>query len=177
MNQLLERFLALVNRVRRNHALEHAVVHLLSRKMRDVSIYARSTPRGLVVYGDLPTEEVAKTVAEALERLRKGETQLAIHPNCGTNLVTAGGMTGLAAVSALGLQRIKARKRNFWHLLASLPLVVVAATGALILAQPLGQAIQLYVTTEADIGDLQVTSIIRRNQGRLVFHSIRTTSG
>lgn len=177
MKQIWERILALVTRVRRNHALEHAMVHLLSRKARDVSIYARSTPRGLIVYGDLPTEEVAKTVAEALERLRKGETQLAIHPNCGTNLVTAGGMAGLAAVSALGLQRIKTRKRNFWHLLASLPLVILASTGALILAQPLGQTIQLHITTEADIGDLRVTSIIRRNQGRLVFHTIRTTSG
>ena len=175
MNQILERIVAIVNQVRRNHALEHAVVHILSRKARDTTIYARSGHRGLVVYGDLPTEEIAKAVAEALERLRNGEQQLAIHPNCGTNLVTAGGLAGLAAVSALGVQRIRPRKRNFWHVLTSLPLVVLASTGALILAQPLGQTLQLYVTTEADLGDLYITSIFRRNQGRLVFHTIRTS--
>jgi hypothetical protein len=113
-------------------------------------------------------------VTEALERLRNGEQQLAIHPNCGTNLVTAGGLAGLAAVAALAAQQIKGKKRNFWHFLGSLPLVILASTAALIVAQPLGQSLQLHLTTEGEVGDLHITSITRHNQGRLVFHTIRT---
>jgi len=174
MNKILEQILATINRIRRNHALEHAIVHILSRKRREVNIYARSGPRGLVVYGDLPTEEVANAVTEALERLRQGEYQLAVHHNCGTNLITAGSLAGLAAIAALGVQRIGKKKRNFWHLLGSLPLVVLASTASLLVAQPLGQTLQLYLTTESEMGDLHITSIIRRNQGRMVFHTIRT---
>ncbi len=176
MNGLLGKLLTLptVRHMRRNHALEHAVVHILSRKAQDITIYARSGLRGLVVFGDLPTEEVAGAVIEALKRLRDGEHQLAIHPNCGTNLVTAGAVSGLAAVSAMGVQQIGSKKRSVWRWLGSLPLVILASTGALIVAQPLGQALQLHLTTESDIGDLHITSITRRNQGRLVFHTIRT---
>ena len=176
MNGLLDKLLTLptIRRIRRNHALEHAVVHILSRKVQDITIYARSGFRGLVVFGDLPTEEVAGAVVEALKRLRDGEHQLAIHPNCGTNLVTGGALAGLAAVSALGVQQIGSKKRSFWRWLGSLPLVILASTAALVVAQPLGQTLQLYVTTESDIGGLHITSITRRNQGRLVFHTIRT---
>jgi hypothetical protein len=174
MNRLLERIIEVITRIRRNHALEHAVVHILSRKVQDTTFYARSSYRGLIVFGDFPTEDVANAVTEALKRLRNGEYQLAIHPNCGTNLVTAGGLSGLAGVAALGIQRALSKKRGFWHLLGMLPLVILASTAALLVAQPLGQTIQLYVTTEGAIGDLHTTSIIRRNQGRLVFHTIRT---
>ncbi len=176
MNGLLGKLLAFptVRRVRRNHALEHATVHLLSRKLKDTTIYARSGFRGLVVFGDVSTEEVAGAVIEALKRLRGGEYQLALHPNCGTNLVTGGALTGLAAVSALNVQQLGGKKKSFWRLLGSLPLVILASTAALLLAQPLGQMLQLYVTTDSDIGDLRITSITRRNQGRLVFHTVRT---
>jgi len=178
MGNLLDTILNLpgIKQTRRNHALEHAVVHLLSRKQRDTSIYARSSPNAIFVYGDLPTELVATAVNEARERLRQGEYQLAIHPNCGTNLVTAGGLSGLAAVAALGVQSMGKKKRGLWQLLSSLPLVVLAATAALLLAQPLGQSLQLNVTTDGDIGDLRITSITRRNQGRLVYHVIKTAN-
>ena len=163
-----------IRRIRRNHALEHATVHTLSRRQTEVNIFARSTLRGLVVYGDLPTEKVADAVTEALTRLRNGEHHLAVHHNCGTSLVTAGGLTGLAAVAALGIQRIGKKKRTLLHLLGSLPLVILASTAALVVAQPLGQTLQLHLTTEAEIGGLRIVSITRHSQHRLVFHTIRT---
>jgi hypothetical protein len=165
-----------IKQVRRNHALEHATVTILSQRNPEVTIYARSQPSGLLVFGDLPTAEVAKAVDDALTRLRGGEHQLAIHPNCGTNLVTAGGLSGLAAVLALRVQQIGQKRRTLRQLVGSLPLVVLAATGALLLAQPLGQTLQLYVTTDAEIGDLHVTDIRRREQGKLVFHIVNTGS-
>jgi hypothetical protein len=178
MITLLEEILnlPLIRRVRRNHALEHATVHILSQRHPDVTIYARSQPSGLVIFGDLSTEDVAKAVDEALTRLRAGEHQLAIHPNCGTNLVTAGGLSGLAAVLAMRVQQIGRKKRDLRQLVSSLPLVILAATGALLFAQPLGQTLQLYVTTEAEIGSLHVTEISRRSQGKLIFHVVNTAA-
>ena len=178
MTTFLEQLLNLpvISRVRRNHALEHATVHILSKRNPDKTIYARSQPSGLVVYGDLPTEEVAKAVNEALARLRRGEHELAIHPNCGTNLVTAGGLSGLAAMLTMGVQQIGHKKRDLRQWLSSLPLVILAATVALLVAQPLGQTLQLHVTTEAEVGNLHMTGISRRSQGRLVFHVVNTAT-
>jgi hypothetical protein len=178
MSTFLEQILnlPLISRVRRNHALEHATVHILSQRHPEKTIYARSQPSGLVVYGDLPTEEVARAVDEALMRLRRGEHQLAIHPNCGTNLVTAGGLSGLAAVLTMRVQQVGRKKRDLRQWVSSLPLVILAATVALLFAQPLGQTLQLYVTTEAEVGNLHMTGISRRSQGRLVFHVVNTAT-
>ena len=178
MNGWMQRILnsKTIGHIRRNHALEHATVHILSRKAREVNIYARSDLRGLLVYGDLPTHEVADAVNEALRRLRDGEMQLAVHPNCGTNLVTAGGLAGLAAVAALGLQGIGRKRTSWWKLLSSLPLAILASTFSLILAQPLGQALQIHVTTESHVGDLRVVNVTRYNQGKLVVHRIKTAA-
>lgn len=176
MNGIIGKILniSFIRRVRRNHALEHATVHILSRRQMEVNIYARSTLRGLVVYGDVPTEVVADAVTQALTRLRNGELHLAVHHNCGTSLVTAGGLTGLAAVAAYRIQRIGKKKRTLLHLLGSLPLVVLASTAALVVAQPLGQTLQLHLTTEGEIGGLRIVSITRHSQHRLVFHTVRT---
>lgn len=168
--------LPLIRKIRRNHALEHATMHILGQRHPELTIYARSQPSGLVVFGDLPTEDIAKAVDEALRRLRGGEEQLAIHPNCGTNLVTAGGLSGLAAVAAMWVQQIGRKKRDWRQSVSSLPLVILAATAAVLVAQPLGQTLQLYVTTDAEIGNLHVTGIKRRNQGKLVFHVVNTAT-
>lgn len=175
MNQLFDQFFSTIRRVRRNHALEHAAIHVLTRKNKNTAIYARSTPLGVVVYGNLATETVADAVSEALSRLKKGEHQLAVHPNCGTSLVTAGGLSALAALAALEMQHRTNKKWNFWQMLNALPLAVLASTAALIVAQPLGQALQLNLTTDSNVGSLHITSITRHNQGRLVFHVIKTT--
>lgn len=176
MSNWLQRLLEspVISRTRRNHALEHAIIHLVGRSHPGLAVFARSTPRGLVVYGDLPTEELVKVVTEALERLRKGQRQLAVHPNCGTSLVTAGTLSGLAALATMGLQRVGSRKRGILPFLGALPLAILASTVALIFSQPLGQRLQSELTVDPDIGSLHIVSIIRRNQGKLVFHTIRT---
>src|SRR5690606_39313938 len=81
---------SIVRRVRRNHGLEHATIHLLSRKLKNLNMAGRSTASGFYLYGNVSTAEIEQTVAEALNRMRAGEHGLAIHPNCGTGLVTAG---------------------------------------------------------------------------------------
>jgi hypothetical protein len=160
-----------VRRVRRNHGLEHATIHMLSSKMSRLSVVGRSDGGGFSLYGDIPTDMVGSAVDEALDRMRKGEHSLAIHPNCGTNLVTAAGLTAAAALAALvGSEREHRGK------LSRLPLVMLGVMGALVLAQPLGMRIQQNVTTLGDPSDLDVLSISQRKRGKMTIHRVETRS-
>ena len=87
-------------RVRRNHGLEHATIHLLNRQNYQLS--GRSSDSGFILLGDVPTDKVESAVQEAITRMKAGEHKLAIHPNCGTNLVT----TGFLA-TAVGFSRFR----------------------------------------------------------------------
>jgi len=153
-------------RLRRNHALEHATIHLLTERGQAIRVVGRATFNGFYLYGDLETEQVRAAAQEALERLRRGERGLAVHPNCGTNLVTAGTMAGLAAVLAVGH-----RPRDRWE---RLPNALLAATAALVLARPLGTLLQARVTTMADPGSMVIRGVHRERRGNLVIHFVET---
>ncbi|NLE51427.1 MAG: hypothetical protein GX613_08485 [Chloroflexi bacterium] len=167
-----------VRRVRRNHGLEHATIHLLSRKLKNLNMAGRSTANGFYLYGNVNTAEIEQTAHEALRRMRAGEHGLAIHPNCGTGLVTAGVMTSLAALAGTA-----GMKRGVLDRLARLPSVILLSTLALIASQPLGLSLQHYFTTLGDPGDLQIVSV-RRHEftipiagQRMTVHFVKTQAG
>src|ERR1044071_7915365 len=81
---------------RRNHALKHATLHMLSRT-RNINMGGHSNPTGFFIFGDLRTEEIRSELQEAYSRLRAGERELAIHPGCGTNLVATAFLPGTLA--------------------------------------------------------------------------------
>ncbi len=140
---------------RRNHALEHATIHLLSEKFPGRRMGGHSNPTGFFLIGDLPTENVREAVTEALARLQNGEKQLAIHPGCGTNYIVSGAMVGAAAF--VGMSGTKSNRER----LEKLPLVILLSSLALILSQPLGPALQERVTTEPDPGDMALVDVYR----------------
>src|SRR6266496_2866299 len=74
---------------RRNHALEHATLHVLARKYDDKNLAGHSNPTGFFLFGDLATDDIRAAINEASARLRAGERELAIHPGCGTNMATS----------------------------------------------------------------------------------------
>lgn len=90
-----------ISRIRRNHALEHATIHLLAARFPQRPIVGRSDTGGFTLFADLPTEAIEEAAAEALARLRDGDRRMALHPNCGTNLLTTGVLTGSAAFLGL----------------------------------------------------------------------------
>lgn len=155
-----------IDRVRRNHALEHATIHVLSEKQHSLKVVGRSSFNGYYLYGDLETEAVAEAAQEALERLQAGERELAVHPQCGTNLVASSSLAGLATFAVLG----SSKKRR----LELLPTALIASMGALLLAQPLGPLLQARVTTLAELDDLSIKDIRRDERGNLVTHFIKT---
>lgn len=173
-NLLLQSFLERypISSIRRNHGLEHATIHLLSQRFPDRTFIGRSDMDGFTLYGIIETDQLAEFTDRALNRLRAGERSLAIHPNCGTNLVTS----ALLASSAT-LMAFRGSDRGGWRLrLERFPLAVASAILALLIAQPLGKLAQQKLTTDGDPGKLRVISVKRIEGTGMTLHRVRTRS-
>lgn len=154
------------NRMRRNHALEHAAISLVTERHPDVFLQGRSNSRGFYIFGQIGTDELRSAIDEALRRLERGESGLAIHPRCGTNLAVAGILSGVSAALASGL---KPRQNRFSY-------AILASIASLLVAPAIGTEAQRYVTTLADPSDLRVESIERRRFFGRPSHWVRTRS-
>ena len=96
-------------RIRQNHALEHATITILSGMVPDLRVSARSSSNGFIVFGDVDLGMLRRALDEALRRLQAGETELAIHPNCGTNLAVGVSLVTLGTI--LGMVSGQTRTR------------------------------------------------------------------
>ena len=150
--------LPLILETRRNHALEHATLHILARTHK-TNMAGHSNPTGFFLLGDFSTQDVWAAATEALERLREGESGLAIHAGCGTNMAT----TALLSAT-LGWSVLRGAKSTLTRLLL-LPIAVVLAVVGVLLARPLGPWLQQNVTTEANMGHMQIVDIIPIRRG------------
>jgi hypothetical protein len=159
----------LLSRIRRNHALEHATIHLLSARFPWGTFVGRSDGQGFYLFGDVPGSAVGEAAVEALARLRAGESRLSVHPNCGTNLLTSG-VLGASAAFAAFAGSTTSRSR-----FARLPTAILLTALALLVAQPLGLALQRSVTTQADPQGLRVAEVRTWRRGRTTLHRVRTT--
>ena len=139
-------------RIRQNHALEHATVSILSAHSPGLAVSARANHQGFTIFADLDLDAVRRASAEALARMRAGERELAIHPNCGTNLAVG---TSVMLVGWLfALMTLRPRTR-----------VASAAIGSLAgfaSARPLGSVVQRHITTLPEVHDLRIVAIRRR---------------
>ncbi|MBI4788728.1 MAG: hypothetical protein HY782_16985 [Chloroflexi bacterium] len=152
---ILER--APISTVRRNHGIEHATVHVLTSHDPSLRLVGRADTSGFFIYGDVSTERLEKAANEAVERLSNGEGALAVHPRCGTNLVVAGLLTGLAAAIALGRRPTLRR----------IPDAILATTLAAFVAQPLGLSVQEHITTSPKAAGARVAGIRQEQMGRV----------
>src|SRR4051812_1049440 len=143
----------IVRRTRQHHAIEHATIHVLTERFPRQPFSGLSDPLGFILYGDfdeaLGEENVRRAVGEALLRLQAGESNLAVHPNCGTNLAVTGLLVTLIAL------QVNRGKRNVLEKFTTTLLLVLPT---LILARPLGMYLQTY-TTLADTSDRWVAQI------------------
>jgi len=144
---------------RRNHAVEHATLHILARKYNDKNLAGHSNPTGFFLFGDIAMDDIRNAINEAMTRLRAGESKLAIHPGCGTNLATS--MVLPATFSFFPMQRARS---NFWRFLL-IPIALGLAVFGYLLSKPLGPWLQRNITTEADLGNLQVREIVPVRKG------------
>jgi hypothetical protein len=155
----------LIDRVRRNHGLEHATITVMLNRQGPMRVIGRAVPNGFYVYANVETEKLREYSKEALDRLQGGEAHLAVTPLCGTNLVVAGLLAGvgsyLAATSGRrGLDRLAT--------------TTLAAMAGVVAAQPLGRLAQKYATTSPEVADMRIVDV-RRVGGRNV-HKVLTAS-
>jgi hypothetical protein len=142
----------LSRRVRKNHALEHATITVLSAMVPNLSVSARSFANGFIIFGDVDLGLLRTAANEALRRLKAGEAELAIHPNCGTNIVVGVSLVTLGTM--LGMASSQTRTR-----------VVPAAASSvagLMAARPLGEYVQRHFTTLPDLQGASIKDIVRR---------------
>ncbi|MFK0735449.1 MAG: DUF6391 domain-containing protein [Gloeotrichia echinulata GP01] len=139
--------------VRQVHALEHATVWVLSESKRDYPakeestniqidnelLGGLSTEHGFYLYGSVNISDLRRAVTLALHRLINGESDLAVHPRCGTNLSVA---MLLTASLALGVH-LMLPFRPIEQLIG----LGLAATTAAELSPDLGSIAQRYLTT------------------------------
>jgi predicted phage tail protein len=151
-------------RIRQNHALEHATITILSGRIPDLRVSARSNSDGFTIFGDVDLGQLRIALDEALARLLAGEAELAIHPNCGTNLAV--GVTLVTVGTMLGLTSTHTRTR-----------VATAAASSFAgwaAARPVGEYVQRHFTTLPDVRGVRVTEIARRKFFGMTFVEVRT---
>ena len=162
MDNILE--YPLVSDTRRNHALEHATIHILSERFPGQPMLGHSNPTGFLLVGELPTEDVREAASEALSRLQNGEHYLAIHEGCGTNYIVTAGLAAIFAMAGLsGTKNNRERLERF-------PTVLLLSVLALMIGKPLGPALQWRVTTQPDPGDMALVDVypLGKNVHRIV---------
>lgn len=157
----------IISRIRRNHGLEHATIHVLSETHRNFSAQGNSNHRGfyLNIYGDVSDADILGAVEIAYHRMQAGEHHLAVHPNCGTALLTTATMCTLAVQAAFGVeQRRQGRAGHVssWAVFSNgLPSAILSAALALIVSRPVGLYLQKEYTTSGDLGNLRLVGVRR----------------
>ena len=155
----------LVGTVKRNHALEHATIAVLLRRIgHDIRMVGRATRDGYYLYADVPTDLLDDCTHEALRRLKSGEGHLAVSSLCGTNILVAGVLTAVASSVALG-----DRGRG-----GKLPNAILASKLAVVASQPVGRMVQRYLTTSPDLADTEIVGIKVSGDGGTRFHKVVT---
>lgn len=159
----------LPNRVRSNHALEHATLHVLQEQGSTARLGGISDAGGFWIYGEVDTETLLLAAREARERLLKGESQLAIHPNCGTNLAV-----GALAAGGLAWLGMSGTKGKLGRKVSRIPVAVLLGLVGFQIAKPLGPKIQEQVTTNADIGLIEINEVVRQTVMGRPLHRVST---
>ncbi len=136
--------------VRKNHSLEHATANVLEEHFGPLNISGYAKEDGFYLMGELPSYQVILDAAQiGLQRLKRGERDLAIHPRCGTSIVAANllfSITFLLGLFATG----------FLSPINIIGAIVVAH----ILGRPFGRVLQRYVTTTPDVQDVEILGIL-----------------
>lgn len=157
--------------VRQVHALEHATVWILGGTPKqtpyrtvtqdDDRFGGRSTAAGFYLFGDVTTAALHHAVHKALHRLVTGESHLAVHPRCGTNLAVT---LTLSAGIAMGSHVVLPKDPLSQFLGLGTALTLAAQ-----LSPPIGEWMQANVTTAIPY-NLRIQSIqpIAQESGQTV---------
>ena len=157
----------MIRRVRQNHALEHATVSLLLKSGYRPPLGGYSTPGGFFIFGRCSLDAITDAVSEGYGRLTTGESELAVSPYCGTNLLTGAVLSGVASALVIGFKGPRKVR---------IPLAIAAALGVAVISRPLGNRIQKNITTLGNLNDLTVVDIRRLWERPYPTYRVRTAA-
>jgi hypothetical protein len=143
-------------RVRRNHALEHATANVLEERYGIRNVAGMAFRDGFALYGvQLHPAELMAAAREALLRLQSGETRLALHPRCGTSLLVGQFLFALVFLTIFLFI-------SHFSMLEVLLLFVLSV----LLAKPLGLLAQRYLTTSTDVDEMEFYEVDMNGWGQ-----------
>ena len=153
-----------VEAVRRNHGVEHATVAVLFARRGPQRIAGRAANDGFFIIGAVDDGLLLSCAREALDRMQRGERELAVSPHCGTNILVTAALSTLATANALSQGsgqpgRAAQPGRPGRPLRDRLGNAFTASIFAIIAAQPLGRLLQRMVTTSADVQDMEIVEV------------------
>ena len=152
-----------IDRIRKNHSLEHATVARLLERGTSPPTGGYSLPGGFVIWAKTSPEVVTDAAREALRLLRDGHSDLAVSAYCGTNFVVAAVLGGIAA-------SIAGRGRGLW------PLIRGAAAGIIVAStfgKPVGKLLQRRLTVDSDPDgtEIRAARVLKRTPISIVWIS------
>ncbi len=138
--------------IRRNHGLEHGTVSILLARHGARRLAGRAASDGFFIIGRVDEATLHSCAAEALARMQRGESSLAVSPLCGTNIAVTGALTAAATMATLARGSGNGFRNRFGD-------AFTAATFGVVLAQPLGRLVQAHLTTRADLDGFQLVGV------------------
>lgn len=141
-----------IRAVRRNHGIEHATVAVLFSRTGPQRIAGRASADGFFILGSVDEAQLLSCAREALQRMQRGEGDLAVSPHCGTNIAVTAALSTLATMNTFAQHPERRLRDRFGD----------AFTGsifAIIAAQPLGRLVQKYLTTRADVEGVEIVDV------------------
>jgi len=160
-----------VRRTRRNHAIEHATIHVLAARRPGLRMAGRSDAGGFVLYGNVATDDLRAAAEEAVARL-DDEPSLAVHPHCGTNTVVTGLLSGFVAfLVTMALTRGRRSADPF----TALPRLLTAGVLSAAVGQPLGPWAQQHLTTLSAVRGARIAGVEEVGRPGRPLHRVRVT--
>ncbi|MGV8026095.1 MAG: DUF6391 domain-containing protein [Anaerolineaceae bacterium] len=156
-------------KVRSNHALEHATLHVLATKVTRARLSGLSDAGGFWLLGEVPTDLVFESAREALQRMQAGETGLAIHENCGSNLVPS-----IAVSGGLAWLTMAGAGKNLHKKAIRFPLAVLLAWIGFEAAKPAGPLLQEKSVSTDYVNSMLVREVRCYKPYGLVIHRVTT---
>jgi hypothetical protein len=154
------------DRVKRNHGLEHATISIIMSHQKVNGLFAGySTHQGFLIVGQVDSDVVSECLDTALQRLKDGESELAVSTYCGTNIMVSAVLAVLS--TALTIKLSGSGMRGIGR-------AVTNTIIALIAARPIGRFVQARYTTSPNIHQIEIRSIAHHHLGKLDVHWIST---
>jgi hypothetical protein len=133
--------------LRKNHALEHATAHVLEKEYGYRNLAGYAEENGFYIIGADNILVVEEAARKGLALMKRGAEDLAIHSKCGTSITVA---NFVSALVFLGLIFVTGHFSIINMLFA---ILFANLTGPL-----LGQYVQKYFTTSADVDEMEIVS-------------------